>query len=132
MNTELTDQQLADLVAYRISRAKETLNEIPVLKKEGFYNTAVNRLYYACFYAVSALLSKNRVNSSTHAGVKQMFGLYFIKTGIISAEQGRFFSILYDRRQSGDYDDFIYSSESEIDELYPEAVKFIDAISALL
>ena len=37
-------------------RADETLAEIPFLKQQGYYNTAVNRLYYACYYAAVAIL----------------------------------------------------------------------------
>jgi uncharacterized protein (UPF0332 family) len=36
-----------------------------------------------------------------------MFGLHFVQKGIVSKDDGRFFSDLYDRRQTGDYDDFI-------------------------
>lgn len=132
MNNGLTDEQIADLVNYRYSRAQETLAEIPILRADRLYNTAINRLYYACYFAVSALLSKNRINSSTHAGVRQMFGLYFVKTGKISKEHGRFFSIMFDRRQSSDYDDFVDASEQEIDELYPKAQALITEVGKLL
>lgn len=46
------------LAAYRFRRAEETLIEIPYLKQQGYYNTAVNRFYYACHYAAAALLIK--------------------------------------------------------------------------
>lgn len=45
-----------DLIQYRLSRAKETLDEVRDLDKLGHWNAAISRLYYACFYAVSALL----------------------------------------------------------------------------
>ena len=41
------------LVQYRLDRAKETLDEAVVLLQSGHINTYVNRLYYACFYAVA-------------------------------------------------------------------------------
>jgi uncharacterized protein len=43
------------LIAYRMSRASEALDEARVLFDTGHINVYVNRLYYASFYAVSAL-----------------------------------------------------------------------------
>ena len=36
-----------------------------------------------------------------------MFGLHFIKTKLISKDLGKFFSNIFNMRQTGDYDDFI-------------------------
>ena len=47
------------------------------------YNTAVNRLYYACFYAVNALLLKYGIPAHTHNGTKSMLGLHFVSNGKI-------------------------------------------------
>ena len=46
-----------DLILYRIERAHETLEDAHILAISDRWNVCVNRLYYACFYAVSALLS---------------------------------------------------------------------------
>ena len=94
-----------DLVTYRINRAFETLNEADKMIENQFWNASINRIYYACFYAVSGLLLKKGVDTSTHKGIRQMFGLHYVQTGLISKEYARFFSDLYDRRQTGDYDD---------------------------
>ena len=132
MKERLNRENIEALSAYRFLRAKETLKEIPYLKQQGYYNTAVNRLYYACYYAAVALLIKHEINPGTHAGVKQMIGLHFVATGRMSRELGRCFSLLFERRHSSDYDDFAYSSEEEIDELLPKATDFIEAIEVLL
>lgn len=55
----MTEQEKSELVTYRIQRAKETLKEVDILIDNQFWTTSINRLYYACFYAVSALLLKN-------------------------------------------------------------------------
>ena len=57
MNSGLTDENYEALSKYRIERAHETLAEIPYLRDQGYYNTATNRLYYACYYAAVALLA---------------------------------------------------------------------------
>ncbi len=132
MNEGLTDDNYEDLVKYRRDRAHETLAEIPYLKERGYYNTATNRLYYACYYAASALLIKNHITTNTHAGVKMMLGLHFVSKGLVSKESGRAFSALFDSRQHSDYDEFVYSTAEEVDELYAKATKFIDEIESLL
>lgn len=132
MKEQLSQEAKDALANYRFQRAEQTLAEVPFLKEQGFYNTAINRLYYACYYAAVALLIKNGINPSTHAGVKQMLGMHFIATGCLSKEQGRSFSLLFERRHSSDYDDFAYSSAEEIEELLPKAKAFISAIASLL
>lgn len=48
----MNEQNRNDMVNYRISRAKETIAEVNAMIEKQFWNAAVNRLYYACFYAV--------------------------------------------------------------------------------
>ena len=132
MKEQLSHENLNALVTYRYQRANETIKEVPYLKQQGYYNTAINRLYYACYYAAIALLIKHGINPSTHAGVKQMIGMHFVATNRLSRESGRCFSLLFERRHSSDYDDFASSSEEEIDELLPKAMAFIEAIGSLL
>jgi len=132
MNTTLTDENYEDLSRYRMMRAHETLEEIPFLRDQGYYNTATNRLYYACYYAAVALLNKHHFTTNTHAGVKTMLGLHFVSKGLISKESGRTFSNLFDSRQHSDYDDFVYSTLEEVNELYPKAQRFIEEVENLM
>lgn len=115
----------SELINYRMNRAKETLNEVNLHIGNELWNTAVNRLYYACFYAISALLLKYDIKATTHAGVRQMFGLHFIKEGIIPKESGKFFSEIFDMRQTGDYDDFIVFDKEDIMSMAISAVLFM-------
>ena len=45
MKQELDDESRVALVRYRIDRARETLKEADLLSENGYYNTAVSRLY---------------------------------------------------------------------------------------
>lgn len=108
----MNDLQRWELADYRMKKATATFSEVALLVENELWNTAVNRLYYACFYAVSALLIFHNIPSETHSGTRQLFGLHFIKTGIVEKETGKFFSYLFDQRQTGDYDDF-YDFEKE-------------------
>jgi uncharacterized protein (UPF0332 family) len=128
----MKDFERKELVIYRLHRAKETLDEVQSHLTNGYYNTSVNRLYYACYYAVTALLINSKINTNTHSGVRQMFGLHFIKTEIINKDLGRFFSDIYDKRQAGDYDDFIFYNEDNVKDLMIPASTLISEIESLL
>jgi uncharacterized protein (UPF0332 family) len=132
MKQELDKESINALASYRILRAKETLPEAETLILNGFYNAAVNRLYYACYYSVIALLAKQRIAAQSHAGVKQMFGLHFIVTGKLPQRLGRFYNQLFNDRITGDYDDFVKYDKEMLDELLPKAKEFIDQLSDII
>lgn len=56
MKQELTPEHRIALIQYRFERAYQTLKEADYMRDGNFYNAAVNRLYYACFYAATGLL----------------------------------------------------------------------------
>lgn len=78
MKDELTNEAYEALSKYRQARAHETLEEIPFLREKGYYSTATNRLYYACYYAALSLLAKHHITAGTHAGVKSMIIKYML------------------------------------------------------
>ena len=108
----MTISNREDYINYRFHRAEESFEEALILAKEERWNAVLNRMYYACFYAVIALLIKNNISTQTHDGARTQFGLFFVKTGIIDKESGKLFSKLFDFRQKGDYGDlFDYDEE---------------------
>lgn len=128
----MSEYQPEDYIHYRIERAEETLLEVDSHLSNGFWNTAINRMYYACFYAVGALLVKNNVEVSSHAGVRQQFGQLFVKPGIIDRNLGKHFTELFEKRNRGDYNDFIDYNENEARELLPKTVELIERIKNLI
>ena len=118
---DLSPQERYDIVAYRIECAENTLGEIDNLLALKYYNNAANRMYYACYYAVSALLIANGIITKSHDGVKQMFGLHFIRTGIFPPSYGKDYSNLFEARQTGDYEDLFNHDEVSTAKLYPKA-----------
>ena len=111
-----------DLILYRLQRAKDTYLDAQILAENDRWNSVINRLYYATYYAVSALLLKSDYAPVTHSGVKILFSIHFIKTGIIPEEYGKMFSQLFSWRQKGDYDDLFDFNEKRVS-LYFEPVK---------
>ena len=58
-----------DLVQYRLSSAKERLESARLLLDAGQYKDSIGRSYYAIFTAVRAVLARDQVDFSKHAGV---------------------------------------------------------------
>lgn len=130
---EILDQESRNaLVSYRLERAYKSLEEALYLSEGGYYNAAVNRLYYACYYAAVALLLKNGISAQTHSGVKTMLGLHFVSKGKLPISTSNIFATLFEKRHSGDYDDFIYCDQKMVDTLYPEAKTFIEQVKELI
>jgi uncharacterized protein (UPF0332 family) len=125
----MTPEERKEYVKYRIETAYKTVEAAKVLAEKGFWNSAVNRLYYALFYAVNALLVVKDISTKSHSATKSKFSLHFIKTGKFDKKYGKLLSELYDWRQKGDYENiFDYDSESVIPLFKPvtEMIKLID------
>ena len=117
-----------ELIAYRLQRAKETLEDAEILAEHQKWNSCINRLYYACFYAVTALLLENNFKAITHNGVKSVFSENFIKNNIIHKDLGKIYSRLFTWRQKGDYDDLFDFSEEKVLPYLEPAKKLISTI----
>jgi uncharacterized protein (UPF0332 family) len=114
-----------DYIKYRFHRAEESFEEAIILSANGKWNAVINRLYYACFYAVIALLIKNGIETQSHDGVRTQFGLHFIKTGKIDKSFGKLFTKLFDYRQKGDYGDMFDYNENIARPLIGQVKSFI-------
>lgn len=132
MNDILDAGSIDDLIKYRLQRASETLEEADYTAKGGYFNAAINRLYYCCYYAATALMLANGLSTGSHRGIKTMLGLHFVKTGKLDPKYGRIYQQLFENRQSGDYEDFIYCDLELFNELRPQAEDFINTIASLV
>jgi uncharacterized protein (UPF0332 family) len=109
----MTQEERSEYARNRIETAHKTIDAAKLLAENGFWNSAVNRLYYALFYAVNALLVVNEIYPQSHSGMRSLFALHFIKTEKMDLKYGKLLAQLYDWRQKGDYDNiFDYDSES--------------------
>ena len=124
--------ELQDLVQYRLERAFETFEDAQLLSNAKRWKSCVNRLYYSCFYAVSALLAQNQLASSKHTGVLSLFNIHFVKTGKISQETAEIYNDLFDNRQEGDYTDFVKFSEEQVRPQISKTDSFIKTIANLI
>ena len=128
----LTDEERKSVVQLRMEKAKKTFSEIALLTDNALWQTAANRLYYACYYAVGALLVQNGFEAQTHKGTINQMGMHFVKTGLLSAELGKMYQRLFELRQTGDYSDWIAIEEEDIKPLVEKAEHFISTVERLI
>jgi uncharacterized protein (UPF0332 family) len=122
----------SDLVKYRLFRARDTFEDAQILADKQKWNSTINRLYYASYYAVMALLLDSDLNPSTHNGAKSNFTEHYIKTNLISKEYGKIYSQLFTWRQKGDYDDMFDFSEDKVLPYFEPVSKLIELIANII
>lgn len=72
------------LAQHRMARARATLEEATLLLERGMLVGALNRVYYAAFYAARALLATRQLDSSRHGGVISLFQEHFVRTALVA------------------------------------------------
>jgi uncharacterized protein (UPF0332 family) len=99
----MSNQPQKELVQYWFNKANESLESAKSEFCENRLTFAVNRLYYAMFYSVTALLTTQGVNPSKHAAVRAAFHRDFVHTNLIEKKFGRLYDELFHARHQGDY-----------------------------
>jgi len=128
----MNEVERIDLIKYRLHKAWETYKEAIILFEHKSFTGSVNRLYYASYYAVTALLLSENIAVFTHNGVKSQFNLHFVKSEKMSLQMGHLFNELLDKRSTSDYNDLFDFIEEDV-EIYILPVKdFITEIEAQL
>ncbi len=120
-----------ELCRYRLRQAEDTIAEATLLQNAGHYRGAVNRAYYAMFYAIQVLVFQNNVKVSKHSGIISYFDREFVKSGIFDKKLSKWLHRLFDLRQDADYDDLYEPTPDQCDEAIEQAKEFVSQIRAL-
>jgi uncharacterized protein (UPF0332 family) len=124
-------EPLETLIQYCLGRAQESLDDARLLAEANRW-ACVNRLYYSCFYTVSALLVRDGLFSSRHTGMRSLLNRHYVRTGKVSREFARVYNDLFERRQEGDYVDFVCFQADQVRPWIPQTEAFIAHMRALL
>lgn len=128
----LSDEERNTIVRLEIEKSKNTFAEVIALVNAGLWSGAANRLYYAVFHAVSALLVHDRHQVNTHQGSHALFGLHYIKTGILPDEFGHLYGQLQTMRENSDYNCIYDVKPEELQERIEPSRQMIRAIETLI
>lgn len=124
----LKEEDRRVLVTLELEKVDKTLAEMEIQMKNALWSLVANRLYYALFHAVSALLIIDRHEVGTHRGAVNMFSLYYVKTGLFSIAEGKLYSNLQKLREDGDYNCSIDVEQSDVEGKIVPACQLIDKI----
>ena len=121
-----------ELIRYRQKKARDTLEDAALLFHSGRLFSTLNRISYALFYEVVALLLTADLSSAKHTGVRALFNEHFVKAGKVPVELGRFYTSMFDFRRKGDYGDFIEFEREKVKEWLDQASLFIDEMDRII
>ena len=110
----LRDDERRTVVCLQLEKAHHNLDQIPLLCEAGYWDNVANRLYYALFHAVSALLINDGHNVGSHRGAVGAFGQHYVTTGIFSLDEGKHYSRLQGLREKADYNCAYNATEQDI------------------
>jgi len=114
----------------RMKQARETLEEAEILFEQDYWRGAINRAYYAMFYAVLALAADKEVVVSKHTHAIAFLDKEFVRKGIFPKEISRAMHIGFDERQTIDYGEIWDVEYTEAENTLKEAKSFVKAIEA--
>lgn len=121
-----------DLSRYRLSLAQETLDTAKMCYEHGKYRDANNRIYYAVFYAIRAVLALEGTDFKRHKDVLAYFNKNYIAKEELPKQLGKRVSKLKIVREESDYNDLYVISEIETKEQIESAEYIYKEISSYL
>lgn len=91
------------LIKHNLQKADDSIIQSAALLNIQQHFGAVNRAYYAIFYAALAILLTKDLGSSKHSGVLSFFDREFVKTDEVDRKWSKVFHDAFGLRATGDY-----------------------------
>ena len=125
----MTPEERETLVRYRLDKAAHTLRQAEALLAIDEWDGAVNRAYYAMFYAALAMLARHGVGGARrHAGVLVQVDRELVGLGHLPREQATDLHEAFRMRQRADYAEVEAVDADRARELVEAAGSFIDVV----
>ena len=128
----MLDPETQQTIVGYLVRSRQMIDTGRLTLEHQDYISAVNRAYYAVFYAANALLATRHMERSKHSGVIAAFREHFVKTGLIEPEYSDWYGETLDARQRGDYTLDLVLDEARARELIEQAERFADRVERYL
>ncbi len=113
------------LIDHRMKKATESAEAARLMLDNGMLIPAMNRIYYAMFYAVQAVMITKDASFSKHGQVKGYFNKEFVRKNIFPVRLGKIYNKAFEYRQKFDYVDFEVPAPEMVDEFVHHAKDFI-------
>ena len=119
----MTEDNKKTNIREELQRADQALKAASLLFDNGLLSDAISRLYYFVLHNVRALLLTEGLQPKSHSGALSLFGLHFVKKGVIEADVSHVFSKLMRYREEADYNPSHRFSSEDFVECRDEARK---------
>jgi len=127
-----SDQARSEVIAFWLERSDEAVASALAELDAGRYAFAVNRAYYACFYALSAVLLAEGRKYVKHSGLRAALHRELIRNGRLDPSWGRAYDRVFDNRHRGDYQELVVFEAAHVGELCGQAKAFVAQMRRLL
>lgn len=94
-------------------------------------NGAINRLYYACFYALTAQMLADGKQFARHSAIRNALNEHLVHAGMLAPELGRFYNRLFTDRSDADYEPMAEFDLADVQARLPLAEAFIATMKRL-
>lgn len=128
----MEEQDKKTLVELYLSKGEETLSDAILCIENRRWNSAANRLYYAVFHVLNALLVSDEKPACSHKGMRLVFGKNYVLTGLASEEEAHLLSRMETMRNKADYDCTFTAKEEVVSELYPQVKDLVEHLKLLV
>jgi uncharacterized protein (UPF0332 family) len=108
-------------------KAEEAIEAAEILRREGKYDFAAGRAYYAMFYTAEGLLCERDLEFSKHGGVHAAFGEHFAKTNQMEPKFHRWLLDGFRSRLQADYGIETPLGDEAAETLIAQAREFLQA-----
>jgi uncharacterized protein (UPF0332 family) len=116
------------IVKAHLEKAVERLRVAEKLFRDGDYEDAVSRAYYAMYHAARAALSTLNVFPKTHEGVVSEFARKLVLTGVFPKELGKNLANAKAARETYEYSVTATVGKSEAEAILSNAQRLVNAI----
>lgn len=119
---------LEEEIETMLERAEELIEVAEYLHTGGYFESVANRIYYAEYTAVCALLHSKDLQAKTHKGAHALFSEHYFKTGILPSHLLTYYTNALSKRQDADYTFLYIVTEEEASKLIEEGKEFLQTI----
>ena len=126
----MTQNEHKDIfIKINIEKSDEALRIAELSIRENAIMSALNRIYYAVFYTVSALAVKNDFVTAKHTQMMGWFNKKFIyEDKVFNKELSKIYDKIFQFRQRSDYNTEYPADLEQAKELLADAKVFIEAV----
>ncbi len=132
MNSSDSGSHNETLVQYWLEKSEESLDSADSDYQAGRLSPAVRSIYYACFYALSAVMLNEGKTFRKHTAIRGALHRDLIRTGKLDSYWGRYYDEFFESRHRGDYQPLVSFESEQVQEYIIRARGFVKQMENLL